>query len=159
MKINLVCVGKVKEEFYRAAIAEYEKRMQRYSRLTITEVSDEKTPDKLSDREREVILDKEGERIIGALNKDDFVIALAIEGKQKSSKELAAFLDEHMIFDGRDLSFVIGGSLGLSQSVMKRADMSLSFSKMTFPHQLMRIILLEQIYRSFRIMRGEPYDK
>lgn len=159
MKIRIICVGKIKEKFYRDAIAEYMKRLGRYVTAEIVELADEKAPENLSDKEKEQILDKEGSRILGAIKEKDHVIALAIEGKHLTSKGLAGYIDDHMKYGGNDIDMVIGGSYGLSKTVMDRSDMRLSFSDMTFPHQLMRVILLEQIYRSFRIIRNEPYDK
>ena len=152
MKITIVAVGKIKEKFFQDAIGEYSKRLSRYCRLEIVQTADEKTPEGQ-------IKDREGERILSAIKEDSFVIALAIDGKAPDSVELAKQIEKWQV-GGRDhLVFVIGGSLGLSKRVLDRADYRLSFSKMTFPHQLMRVILLEQIYRSFRIIHGEPYHK
>jgi 23S rRNA (pseudouridine1915-N3)-methyltransferase len=159
MKITLVTVGKIKEKFFTDAIAEYSKRLSRYCRLEIVQVADEKTPDRASEAEERQIKEKEGERILSQIRDSAYVIVLAIEGKQLSSEELAAKIDQLGVSGRSDLVFVIGGSLGLSEAVMHRADYALSFSKMTFPHQLMRVVLLEQIYRSFRINAGEPYHK
>jgi 23S rRNA (pseudouridine1915-N3)-methyltransferase len=159
MKITLVTVGKIKEKFYTDAIAEYSKRLSRYCRLEIIQVADEKTPDRASEAEERQIREKEGERILAQIRDSAYVIALAIEGKQLSSEELAARLEQLGVSGRSDLVFVIGGSLGLSEAVMRRADYALSFSRMTFPHQLMRVVLLEQIYRGFRINAGEPYHK
>jgi 23S rRNA (pseudouridine1915-N3)-methyltransferase len=159
MKITLVTVGKIKEKFYTDAIAEYSKRLSRYCKLEILQVADEKTPDKASEAEERQIKEKEGDRILAQIKDTSYVIVLAIEGKQLSSEELAAKLDQLGVSGRSDLVFVIGGSLGLSEAVMRRADYALSFSRMTFPHQLMRVVLLEQIYRGFRINAGEPYHK
>lgn len=159
MRITLITVGKVKEKFYVQAISEYAKRLSRYCKLEILEVADEKTPDGAGDLVNEKILQKEGERILSHINDNMYVIALAILGKERTSEELAKHIDQLGISGQSHLCFVIGGSLGLSREVMKRSDESLSFSKMTFPHQLMRVILLEQIYRSYRIIHGEPYHK
>lgn len=159
MKITLITVGKVKEKFYRDAIAEFEKRLSRYCKLDIIEVNDEKTPDNASEMEEIKIKAKEGDRILASIKDDMYVIALAIEGKQLSSTELADKINKLGIEGTSSIAFVIGGSLGLDERVMKRADFKLSFSPMTFPHQLMRVILLEQIYRSYRIIAGEPYHK
>jgi 23S rRNA (pseudouridine1915-N3)-methyltransferase len=159
MKISIVCVGKVKEKFFRGAIDEYVKRLGRYCKLEIIEVTDEKTPDNASDHEVDLIKDKEGERILKNISPDAYVIALAIEGKQLSSEELADKIDKLGIQGTSHIQLIIGGSLGLADKVLKRADMLLSFSKMTFPHQLMRVVLLEQIYRSYRIIQNEPYHK
>lgn len=159
MKITVICVGKVKEKFYRMAIDEYMKRLGRYCKPEIIEVADEKTPDNASAHEAELIKDKEGERILKNIRKDGTVIALAIEGKMLSSEQLADKISQLGVKGESHIQFIIGGSLGLSEKVLKEADMLLSFSKMTFPHQLMRVILLEQVYRSYRIIQGEPYHK
>lgn len=158
MKITILCVGKVKEKFYRDAIAEYSKRLSRYCKLEITEVSDEKTSEQYTDRDRHR-KNKEGERLLKNIKDDAYVFCPAIDGKQLDSVELSQKMDKLMTGGKSHLVFVIGGSLGLSDDVLKRADYKLSFSKMTFPHQLMRVILLEQIYRSFRISNNEPYHK
>ena len=152
MKITLVTVGKIKEKYLEAAIAEY-------CRLEIVQVADEKTPDKASELQEAQIRDKEGERILAHIKEDAYVIALAIDGKQRSSEEMAAWMEDLGVRGESHLQFIIGGSLGLSQAVLNRADTKISFSRLTFPHQLMRVILLEQIYRSFRIIKGEPYHK
>lgn len=159
MRITLITVGKIKEKFYVQAIQEYCKRLSRYCKLEIVEVADEKTPDHASETVETQIKDKEGERILKALKDDSYVIALAIEGKMRSSEELAARIEQLGIGGESHLVFIIGGSLGLSKAVLDRADEKLSFSAMTFPHQLMRVILLEQIYRSYRIIHNEPYHK
>lgn len=159
MKITILCVGKVKEKFYRMAIDEYVKRLGRYCKLEIIEVADEKTPDNASEHEESLIKDKEGERILKNIRREATVIALAIEGKMLSSEQLAGKISQLGISGESHIQFIIGGSLGLSEKVLKEADLLLSFSKMTFPHQLMRVILLEQIYRSYRIIQGEPYHK
>lgn len=159
LKITIVCVGKIKESFYTQAIAEYAKRLSGYCKLDIVELNDEKTPDNSSEQQNMRIKDKEGERILSAIKEDAFVIALAIEGKMLDSVELSQKIDSLAIGGASNITFVIGGSLGLSHNVLNRADYKLSFSKMTFPHQLMRVILLEQIYRAFRIMKNEPYHK
>ena len=159
MKITVLCVGKIKEKFFRMAVDEYVKRLGRYCQLEIVEVADEKTPDRASLKEEEQIKEKEGERILKHLKPSAHVIALAIEGKGLSSEELADKMERLGVAGTSHITFVIGGSLGLSDKVLKRSDMLLSFSKMTFPHQLMRVILLEQIYRSYRIIQGEPYHK
>ena len=159
MKITSVCVGKIKEKFYRDALAEYTKRLSRYCSLSITEVADEKTKEQASDVECAIIKDREGERILKSIREDGYVIALAIDGKNLDSVELSKKIENLALTGKSNLYFVIGGSLGLSDEVMKRADYKLSFSRMTFPHQLMRVILLEQIYRSYRIINHEPYHK
>ena len=159
MKITIVCVGKIKEKFYRDALAEYTKRLSRYCSLSITEVADEKTKEQASDVECAFIKDREGERILKSIREDGYVITLAIDGKNLDSVELSKKIENLALTGKSNLYFVIGGSLGLSDEVMKRADYKLSFSRMTFPHQLMRVILLEQIYRSYRIINHEPYHK
>ena len=159
MKITLVTVGKIKEKYLEAAIAEYSKRLSRYCKLEIVQVADEKTPDNASELMEKQIKEKEGERILSHIKDGAYVVALAIDGKQLSSKELADLVDGLGVRGESHIQFVIGGSLGLADSVLKRADYKLSFSRMTFPHQLMRVILLEQIYRSYRIISGEPYHK
>lgn len=159
MKITVLTVGKVKEKFYRQAIEEFQKRLSRYCKLEIVEVSDEKTPDHASETEERLIKEKEGQRILKYIREDAWVCALAIEGKMLDSVELSEKLEQMGISGVSHMIFVIGGSLGLADEVLKRADFKLSFSKMTFPHQLMRVILLEQIYRAYRIMQGEPYHK
>ncbi|MCD8084211.1 MAG: 23S rRNA (pseudouridine(1915)-N(3))-methyltransferase RlmH [Clostridiales bacterium] len=159
MKITLVVVGKLKERFYAEAVAEYEKRLSRYCRLEIIQVADEKTPDGAGAALERQIREKEGARILSQIRDDAYVIALAIEGEMLDSVQLSERIGRLGVSGRSHLVFVIGGSLGLSEVVMKRADYALSFSRMTFPHPLMRVILLEQIYRSFRILAGEPYHK
>lgn len=159
MKITCVAVGKIKEKFYRQAIEEFQKRLQKYCKLSIVEVADEKTPDKAGVKIEEQIKATEGARILKQVHEADFVIALAIDGETLGSKALAKRIEKLAIEGTSSITFVIGGSLGLSEAVLKRANFQLSFSQMTFPHQLMRVILLEQIYRSFRIINKEPYHK
>lgn len=159
MKITLVTVGKIKEKFYRDAIAEYVKRLSKYCKLEILEVMDEKTPDASSEAVEENIRQKEGARILKCIRDTAYVITLEIGGIMMDSIELSQKIESLGIQGKSHLIFVIGGSIGLSKEVLKRSDFALSFSKMTFPHQLMRVILLEQIYRSCRIMNGEPYHK
>lgn len=159
MKITVLAVGKIKERFYTEAIAEYQKRLSRYCKLEILQVADEKTPDGAGERLNQQIKEKEGERLLANIKEGAYVVALAIEGEAPDSVELSEKLHDLGVMGVSHMVFVIGGSLGLSDQVLKRADYKLSFSKMTFPHQLMRVILLEQIYRSFRIMNGEPYHK
>ena len=159
MRITLVTVGKIKERFFTDAIEEYSKRLSRYCKLEIIQVADEKTPDNASETVETQIKDKEGERILAQIKDGSYVIALAIEGQMLSSEKLAEKIDGLGVSGVSQIVFVIGGSLGLSKNVLGRADYLLSFSKMTFPHQLMRVVLLEQIYRSFRISYGEPYHK
>ncbi len=159
MKITVITVGKIKEKYLRDAIAEYAKRLSRYCKLEIVEVADEKTPDQASETVEEQIRDKEGERILKYIRDDMYVITLEIGGKMLSSEELADKINMLGIRGQSSVAFVIGGSIGLGREVLKRSDYALSFSKMTFPHQLMRVILLEQVYRSYRIINGEPYHK
>ncbi|MEH7883406.1 23S rRNA (pseudouridine(1915)-N(3))-methyltransferase RlmH [Bacillus sp. JJ1609] len=159
MNISIVTVGKLKEKYLKQGIEEYLKRLGSYAKVDVIEVSDEKAPEELSETEMVQVKQKEGERILAKINPDAYVIALAINGKLKSSEELAESLDKLATYGKSKVAFVIGGSLGLSDEVLKRSDEQLSFSKMTFPHQLMRLILVEQIYRAFRINRGEPYHK
>lgn len=159
MKITLVTVGKIKERYLEDAIGEYSKRLSRYCKLEIVQLADEKTPDGASEALERQIKEREGRRILSNIKDGAYVIALAIEGQMLSSEELSAKIQKLGVNGAGHLIFVIGGSLGLSEEVMKRADYALSFSRMTFPHQLMRVVLLEQIYRSFRIAAGEPYHK
>lgn len=159
MKITCVVVGKIKEKYFTDAIKEYSKRLSRYCKLEIVELADEKTPDGASEAEEAAIREKEGERILKALKDDAYVIALAIEGKMLDSVELSQKIEHLGVSGTSHIAFVIGGSLGLAPAVMKRADYALSFSHMTFPHQLMRVVLLEQLYRSYRILKNEPYHK
>lgn len=159
MKITLVTVGKIKEKFFEDAIKEYSKRLSRYCKLEILQVADEKTPEGASEAVELQIKEKEGQRILSLIRDDAYMIALAIEGKMLDSEELAERIEKLGVSGISQIVFVIGGSLGLSAQVMKRADYALSFSRMTFPHQLMRVVLLEQIYRSYRIMNHQPYHK
>ena len=159
MKITVVAVGKIKEKFFADAVSEYRKRLGRYCKLEILQVADEKTPDGAGEALEKQIKDREGERILSHIRDGEYVFALAIEGKMMSSEEMAQKMERLGVEGRSQVVFVIGGSLGLSEAVIRRADEHLSFSKMTFPHQLMRVILLEQIYRSYRIMTGGPYHK
>lgn len=159
MKITVVCVGKIKEKYFTMGIEEYSKRLSRYCKLDIIQVPDEKTPDNASEVEELMIKKKEGERILKNVKDNAYVIALAIEGKMLTSEELADKIDKLGVGGDSHIVFVIGGSLGLDDEVLKRADFKLSFSKMTFPHQMMRMVLLEQVYRGYRIINGEPYHK
>ncbi|MFA5528344.1 MAG: 23S rRNA (pseudouridine(1915)-N(3))-methyltransferase RlmH [Peptostreptococcales bacterium] len=159
MIIKLITVGKIKEKFLRLGIEEFSKRLSRYCELEQTEVQDEKVPETLSEKEMVLAKDKEGERILAQVKENTFLIPLAIEGKMLSSEELADKLKELTLSGKSHITFVIGGSLGLSEKVLRAADFKLSFSKMTFPHQLMKLILLEQIYRGFKIIKNEPYHK
>ncbi|MFJ5766916.1 23S rRNA (pseudouridine(1915)-N(3))-methyltransferase RlmH [Lysinibacillus sp. NPDC097162] len=159
MNITIVSVGKLKEKYLKMGIDEYVKRLGGYAKMDVIEVPDEKAPEQLSDAEMEIVKKKEGERILSKLSPDTYVIALAINGKMKSSEEMAADIESLMTYGKSKIAFVIGGSLGLHDDVLKRADEKQSFGKMTLPHQLMKLVLIEQIYRSFRIMKGEPYHK
>ncbi|WP_394018992.1 23S rRNA (pseudouridine(1915)-N(3))-methyltransferase RlmH [Anaerococcus cruorum] len=160
MDIKIIAVGKIKEKFYKEAINEYLKRMQAYNKIEIIEVPDEQAPENLSDKEIEQVKEKEGERILGKIEDSDYVVSLEILGKQVDSVGFAKFIENEMQEGfGRNLVFVIGGSNGLSKEVSNRSNYKLSFSKMTFPHQLMRVVLIEQIYRGFRIINGHPYHK
>jgi 23S rRNA (pseudouridine1915-N3)-methyltransferase len=159
MEIRILSVGKIKEKYLTAGIDEYAKRLSRYCKLTFTQVADEKTPDKASDALNEQIKNTEGERLLKQIRDQDYVIALALDGKMLDSVELSRMIGRLGVEGKSSLSFVIGGSLGLSDAVLKRADYKLCFSKMTFPHQLMQMILLEQIYRGYRILNNEPYHK
>ena len=161
MKITLLTVGKVREPGFAQAIAEYKKRLSAYCALELIEVADEKTPDSASPAEEDLIRRKEAERLLKYVTKapTSYVICLEIQGRQFSSEQFAACLERQAVAGKSHFFFIIGGSLGLHPSVTRMADLHLSFSEMTFPHQLMRVILLEQIYRSFKIRRHEPYHK
>ena len=159
MKITVITVGKIKEKYLKDAIAEYCKRLSKYCKLEIVEVADEKTPDNASVVVEDAIRSKEAERILKYVKDDAFVITLEINGKQLSSEELADKIDKLGVQGTSHIIFIIGGSIGLGQEVLQKSNYALSFSKMTFPHQLMRVVLLEQIYRSYRIINGEPYHK
>ena len=159
MKITLIVVGKIKERYFTDAVKEYVKRLSRYCRLEIVELEDEKTPDQASAAEEKKIKEKEGERILKAIREGSYTIALAIEGKKMTSEQFAKKIETLGIQGKSHINFVIGGSLGLDEHVLKKAEESISFSDMTFPHQLMRVILLEQIYRGYRIIQNEPYHK
>ena len=156
MKITIACVGKIKEKYF--AIEEYSKRLSRYVTLNIAEVPDEKAPENMSLAQMEQVKNIEGQRLMKVF-KDSYVVALAINGKSLTSEGLADFITQTTLKGVSHITFVIGGSLGLSDEVLNRADYKLSFSAMTFPHQLMRVILLEQIYRANRIIKNEPYHK
>jgi len=159
MKITIIAVGKIKEKFFRDAIAEYEKRLSKYCKLSILEVNDEKTPDQASEAMEQQILSKEGERIRNLIPKDSYVIPLAIEGKKYDSVGFSDMIHKNTVQGVSHITFVIGGSLGIWEEIKKASPQMISFSDMTFPHRLMRVILLEQIYRAYRIMNGEPYHK
>ncbi len=159
MRISIVCVGKIREKFYQDALAEYAKRLGKYCRFEILEVADEATPDRAGAALEEQIKAKEAERILAKIKEDAYVCTLEINGRKLSSEQFAEWMERAAVSGKSSLVFVIGGSLGLHSSVTQRADFHLSFSDMTFPHQLMRVILSEQIYRGFRIIKGEPYHK
>ena len=159
MKVKIVTVGKLKEKYLKDGIAEYSKRISRFATVEMVELADEKTPDRASDSENEKILDLEGNRILSKIGDREFVVVLAIEGKTLSSEEFSKQLEQASINGYSTLTFVIGGSLGLSPQVKNRANLSLSFGRLTLPHQLMRLVLVEQIYRAFTIQQGSPYHK
>lgn len=159
MNIKIITVGKLKEKYLKMGIDEYTKRLGAYCKIELIEVPDEKAPEKLSEAEMLQVKEKEGERILTKIPENAYVFALAIEGKQRTSEEFSKEMEQLGIQGKSNLVFVIGGSLGLSQAVMKRSNTPISFGKMTLPHQLMRLVLVEQVYRGFRIMKGEPYHK
>lgn len=159
MDITIISVGKLKEKYLKKGIEEYAKRLGAYTKFKIVEVPDEKAPENLSEAEMLQVKEKEGQRILARISDQSYVFALAIESKERTSEKFAKEIEQLMIHGNSSIVFVIGGSLGLSEEVMKRSDETISFGKMTYPHQLMRLILTEQIYRAFRIMRGEPYHK
>lgn len=159
MKITIIAVGKIKENYLTMAVLEYTKRLSRYCKLEIVEVEDEKTKEQASAKEIELIKEREAKKILKQMQEEAYTITLEISGKQMSSEELAEKIEMLGVQGESHIQFIIGGSLGLHTSVCKKSDLSLSFSKMTFPHQLMRVILLEQIYRSYRIIHKEPYHK
>ena len=159
MEIRILSVGKIKEKYLNAGIAEYAKRLSRYCKLPFFQVADEKTPDRASDALNEQIKDTEGQRLLKHIREQDYVIALAIDGNMLDSVELSRKIGQLGVEGRSSIAFVIGGSIGLGKEVLKRSDFALSFSKMTFPHQLMRVVLLEQVYRGYRIVNGEPYHK
>lgn len=159
MRIKVISVGKIKEKYFTGAIAEYEKRLSKYCKLELIEVADEKCPENLSDKDMEIVKKKEAERILTKVKDQEYVITLEILGKQQTSEELAKTIANLGLQGKSSITFIIGGSLGLHTSVSQRANNKLSFSKMTFPHQLMKVVLLEQVYRSFRINNNEPYHK
>ena len=159
LKISIISVGKIKEKYIKLGIDEFSKRLSRYAKLEIIELNDEKAPENLIPRDMEIIKNTEGDAILSKIKPNSYTIALAIDGKNLSSESLAKKINDLSVSGNSHINFVIGGSLGLSDSVLKASDFKLSFSAMTFPHQLMRLILLEQIYRSFRINNSEPYHK
>ena len=159
MNISVISVGKLKEKYLKLGIEEFSKRLSKYCKLDLIELEDEKCPENLSEKDMEIVKNKEGQRILSKIKNNSYVIALAIDGKNLSSEELADTISKLAVRGNSHITFTIGGSLGLSDEVLKRADYKLSFSKMTFPHQLMKLILLEQVYRAFRINNNEPYHK
>ena len=159
MKIKIVTVGKLKEKYLKDGIAEYIKRISRFTKLEMIELADEKTPDKASELENQKILETEGARILSKVGERDFVVVLAIEGKTFSSEDFSKQLEQASIKGYSTLTFIIGGSLGLAPIVKNRANLSVSFGRLTLPHQLMRLVLVEQIYRAFTIQQGSPYHK
>ncbi|RKN85977.1 23S rRNA (pseudouridine(1915)-N(3))-methyltransferase RlmH [Paenibacillus ginsengarvi] len=159
MQIQIIAVGKLKEKYFTDGIAEYSKRLTPYAKLTITEITEEKAPERMSDAEEQQVRQKEGERILATLRPDTHVIVMAIGGHMWSSEELADQIDRLGTYGKSHVTFIIGGSIGLSDDVLKRADAKLSFGRITYPHQLIRLVLVEQVYRAFKIMRGEPYHK
>ncbi|WDV45837.1 23S rRNA (pseudouridine(1915)-N(3))-methyltransferase RlmH [Clostridiaceae bacterium M8S5] len=159
MKITIIAVGKLKEKYLINGINEYSKRLSKYCKLEIIEVPDEKAPENLSDADMQIVKDKEAEKIQKRLSDSSYIIPLCIEGKQLSSEDFSKKLDKVFLEGNNHITFIIGGSLGLSSKITQKSKLKLSFSKMTFPHQLMRLVLVEQIYRAFRIRMGEPYHK
>jgi len=159
MKITILSVGKLKEKYLKMGIDEFSKRLSKYCKLEIIEVPDEKAPENMSASEEEQVRNKEGEKILKQIKTEAYVVALAIDGKMHASEEFADWIQNLGVQGKSHIAFIIGGSIGLSQEVYQRANEKISFSKMTFPHQLMRLILLEQVYRGFRIINGEPYHK
>ncbi len=158
MNISIICVGKLKEDYLKSAIAEYSKRLSRFATFEITEIQDQKIPDNASKKTEEMILEKEGDVIISKIKNNSYAIAMCIEGKEISSEELAKEI-KNISMTNSNITFIIGGSLGLSDKVKKKADKCISFGKITFPHQLMRVVLSEQIYRAFKINANEAYHK
>ncbi|RCW63381.1 23S rRNA (pseudouridine(1915)-N(3))-methyltransferase RlmH [Saliterribacillus persicus] len=159
MKITIISVGKLKEKYLKQGIAEYVKRLGAYTNMELIEVADEKAPENMSEADQEEVKNKEGKKILSKISPDSYIISLEIMGQMVTSEKFAEKIDQLMIHGKSKIVFVIGGSLGLSDEVKERSDYALSFSKMTLPHQLMRLVLVEQVYRAFRIMRGEPYHK
>jgi len=159
MNVKIICVGKLKEKYLKDGIAEYAKRLHKFAKFEVIEVPDEKAPEQLSQAEMNKIMEKEGERILSKIKDREYVFALAIKGKERSSEELAKEVEKLTVSGKSDLTFVIGGSLGLDPAVLKRANTEISFGRFTLPHQLMRLVLTEQIYRAFMINQGSPYHK
>lgn len=159
MNIKLITVGKLKENYLRAGIAEYTKRLSRFAKINMIELADEKTPEKASDAQKQQIMSKEGQRIQEKIGTRDFVIVLAIEGKQLASEDFSKKMTDITVDGYSDITFIIGGSLGLDPMIKQRANLKMSFGLLTLPHQLMRLVLIEQIYRAFMIQQGSPYHK
>lgn len=159
MNIHIICVGKLKEKFFKDACDEYLKRLSRFAKLKITELADEPIAEKASAAEEMAVLNKEGKKILSAIGANETVITLCVEGKQMPSDKLAKYISDSALCGKSNLTFIIGGSLGLSDEVKAKSELKLSFSQMTFPHQLMRVVLLEQIYRAFKINANESYHK
>lgn len=159
MNITIISVGKLKEKYLKLGIDEFKKRLSKYCKLDMIELDDEKCPESLSERDMEIVKNKEGQKILSKVKSNSYVIALAIDGNNLSSEELADTMSKLAVRGNSHITFIIGGSLGLADEVLKRADYKLSFSKMTFPHQMMKLILLEQVYRAYRINNNEPYHK
>jgi 23S rRNA (pseudouridine1915-N3)-methyltransferase len=159
VNINIIVVGKLKEKYLKQGIAEYAKRLSKFCKFQIIEVPDEKAPESLSDAQMNEVKTKEGERILAKVKDRDYVFTLEIKGKERSSEELSAEMAKLTTYGNSDITFIIGGSLGLSDAVMERSNSAISFGRFTLPHQLMRLVLTEQIYRSFMIQAGSPYHK
>ena len=157
LNINIICVGKIKENYLKDAISEYSKRLSKFCNLNITELSDEKLPNKLNDSIINEIKNKECNKIIQAIKKDSYIICLDLRGKELSSEEFSAKLDNIALNFNSSITFVIGGTLGLNQEILSLANEKICFSKMTFPHQLIRVFLLEQLFRAFKISNNETY--
>ena len=159
MKIKIACVGKLKDKFYREAAAEYQKRLSRFCTLEIAEVADEKAPESLSPAEERQVMEREGERLLARVQPGEYTVALCVDGRRMDSPAFAAFLQSALETRGQGVTFLVGGSLGLSSAVLARADAKVSLSDMTLPHGLCRVFLLEQVYRAFKINAHEPYHK
>ncbi|SCT98013.1 MULTISPECIES: 23S rRNA (pseudouridine(1915)-N(3))-methyltransferase RlmH [Mammaliicoccus] len=159
MKITIITVGKLKEKYWKQAVDEYNKRLGAYTKTELIEVADEKAPDNMSDKDIEIVKEKEADRIMSKIKADSHVITLEIEGKMLTSEQLSKEIDNLMTRGNSHITFIIGGSNGLHSKVLQRSNYALSFSKMTFPHQMMKVVLMEQVYRAFKIMRGEAYHK
>jgi 23S rRNA (pseudouridine1915-N3)-methyltransferase len=159
MTIRILCVGKLKERFYADAMAEFIKRLSRFARVEVAEVADERAPETLSNAQRAQVLEREGARLMEKLRPSDFAVALRVDGRRYSSEAFAGQLGAWMNEGKSSIAFLIGGSLGLSPAALERADAGVSFSDMTFSHQLIRVMLVEQVYRAFKILNNEPYHK